>query len=395
MRRITKVLLVALALTAMPLKQWAQTPYRQYANDGIELNFTEIQNVDFRAFLLYNLTFDNKFVLIPRDENGVFNLSSSDDLSREDFFDAFESFYQSIYTDFHQLSKMEIAEMSSEWKSQINPRFFSSIIMDITIQRSSAENDHCVGAIPFCTETEDTLLYAATYDWHTSDEEADYGCLYRQYNPAWFHIKTISGSFVIHIEGVDPIDSTINKDVDFCLWGPYTQEQMQSSWACDNLTSDKTIDCSYNVGSEDVYIGYPEGEHIHGNMGHGTVNYHVPNAGEYYILLITNYSNNSCYVSVYKTEGTGGTDCNPDGVDDNSIAELKVYPNPAQDKITIESPKMKHIAVYNLSGVQIESKDVNDVTAVVNTAELPQGTYILKVEYIDGTVGYTRFVVAE
>ena len=161
------------------------------------------------------------------------------------------------------------------------------------------------------------------------------------------------------------------------------------------MTSDKIIDCSFNVGSEDVYIGYPEEEHVHGNMGHGTVNYHVPQTGEYYILMITSYSNEPCYVRFYKTEGLGGTNCNPEGVDENSITELSVYPNPTQDKITIESPKMKHIAVFNLLGVQIESKDVNDDHTIISTCNLSQGTYILKVENNDGTIGYSRFVIVK
>lgn len=402
MRKITKVLMVALVLTIMPLKHWAQTPYRQYANDGIELNFTEIQNVDFRAFLLYNLTFDNRFVLIPENENGVFNLSSSDDLSREDFFDAFESFYQSTYTDFHLLSKMEIAELSSEWKSKVNPRYFSSMMMDITQQNSRyIDGEYCVESIPFCTDF-GYASYTASYMYTIADEDADYGCLSRQYNPKWFCFRIgYAGPFVIHIEGFDTYDSTLYRDVDFCLWGPYTGEPGEqnwydvSPWACNNLTSDKIIDCSYNVGSEDVYIGYPEGEHVHGDMGHGMVNYHETQVGEFYILLITNYSNRPCYVRLYKTEGIGGTNCNPEGVYDNSVSKLNVYPNPAQDKINIESPNMKNVAVFNLLGVLIENKKVNDDYAVISTNEFSQGTYILKVEYLDGSVGYSRFVVAK
>ena len=64
MNRLIKAAIVVLLLAIIPLKQWAQTPYRQYADDGILLNFHEINNVDFRVFLLYNLTLDNRFVLI-------------------------------------------------------------------------------------------------------------------------------------------------------------------------------------------------------------------------------------------------------------------------------------------------------------------------------------------
>ena len=89
LRFVLFILLLSLGMKSIT----AQTPYRQYANDGVELNFFVIENVDFRACLLYNLTLDDRFVLIPEDENGILSLSSNDDLSREDFFDTFEDFY--------------------------------------------------------------------------------------------------------------------------------------------------------------------------------------------------------------------------------------------------------------------------------------------------------------
>ena len=82
-----------------------------------------------------------------------------------------------------------------------------------------------------------------------------------------------------------------------------------------------------------------------------------------------------------------------EGVDDHAGTEMKLYPNPAKDKINVESPNMKRIAVFNLLGVKVGSMDVNgDYTEVV-TDELTQGTYIMKVEYNDGRVRYSQFVV--
>ena len=81
------------------------------------------------------------------------------------------------------------------------------------------------------------------------------------------------------------------------------------------------------------------------------------------------------------------------GVDDNTTLDLKVYPNPANDIINIESQNMKRVSIFNLFGVQIESKDVNDDHAVFSTDNLSQGTYILKVESQEGRIGYTRFIL--
>jgi hypothetical protein len=82
-----------------------------------------------------------------------------------------------------------------------------------------------------------------------------------------------------------------------------------------------------------------------------------------------------------------------EGVDEHASPDMKLYPNPAKDKINVESPNMMRIAVFNLLGVQVGSMNVNGDYAVVGTDELSQGTYIMKVEYNDGRVGYSQFVV--
>ena len=83
------------------------------------------------------------------------------------------------------------------------------------------------------------------------------------------------------------------------------------------------------------------------------------------------------------------------GLDEAYDLGLKVYPNPADDKIHIESPNMKKVSIFNLVGVQIDSKDVNDNHTIVNTTVFPQGTYVLKVEDNDGRIRYARFVVGK
>ena len=82
------------------------------------------------------------------------------------------------------------------------------------------------------------------------------------------------------------------------------------------------------------------------------------------------------------------------GVDDNPMHELKVYPNPANEMLNIEGNDIKRIAVYDLLGVQLADKEINDDQAILPTSDFAQGTYILKVEFEDGSVGYSRFVVA-
>ena len=308
MKRIIKAAIVVLMLTAMPIKQWAQTPYRSYAEDGVMLNFHSIDNVDFRAFLLYNISKDNRFVLVPEDEYGQFILTPKDDGSH--FMADFEGFYQNVTADFALLTKNDIFEQMNVWKAAVEPQHFLSITMDIALRNSRSDNEHCANSLPFCTT--DLIQFEAACTSQTANEPGmDDGCIGSSYNPSWYHMRIhTAGQFVIHMEGHDP-NTGADRDIDFCMWGPYDEDQVASGWACTHLTGDKIIDCCYSSDeTEDVYLGYPAGEHHH-NTSHGTINYHLPEVGEYYILMITNFSRQPCVINFTKTPGSGPgeTDC--------------------------------------------------------------------------------------
>lgn len=286
-------------------------PYRQYADGGVELRFYEIQNYDFRSYLLYSLTQDDRFELNPI-EDGVVLLNSNENISAEDFFDSFEYFYNNVYADFQLLTKRDIAELFPVWKSTVAPRYFVFIMMDITLNMSRNDNDRCIKAEPFCTS--DFYEFESAYSGEDADEADDFGCVSSPHNPSWYYMSIDhAGQIIIHMEGHDPTDPSISRDVDFCMWGPYTQQQVESGYACTHLTSGKIIDCSFSAaGVEDAYLGYPVEQHTSHNtssLADGTINYHMPQAGEYYILMITNYSNQPCVIDFNYAGGSGTTDC--------------------------------------------------------------------------------------
>ncbi|MBI3519967.1 MAG: hypothetical protein HY062_11495, partial [Bacteroidetes bacterium] len=76
-------------------------------------------------------------------------------------------------------------------------------------------------------------------------------------------------------------------DVDFICYGPFSSP----TGGCGSLTAGNTVDCSYSTSASEVCT--------------------IPSAvaGQYYILLLTNYSNTSGYISFSQTGGTGSTDC--------------------------------------------------------------------------------------
>ena len=274
MKKLTKVLFIAILLTFLPLKQWGQTPYRQYSENGILLDFHKIDNVGFRVFLSYSLNQDSRFILTENEAWGQFSINSNDEDNTVDFYDSFETFFNQAFADFGLLSKTDIDHYLPIWKSCIPSTHFVSIMMDIAMRNGRPSNNHCADSDPFCTS--DVIQFEAASTSQTADELEsgvfDDGCIGSSYNPSWYHMRiNTPGQFVIHMEGRDPSDGT-TRDIDFCMWGPFDDP---TSPCVAQLTSSKIIDCSYSTSySEDIFLGYQLEDHDHGgsSLADGTIN---------------------------------------------------------------------------------------------------------------------------
>ncbi|HEY4539885.1 MAG TPA: T9SS type A sorting domain-containing protein [Faecalibacter sp.] len=77
------------------------------------------------------------------------------------------------------------------------------------------------------------------------------------------------------------------------------------------------------------------------------------------------------------------------GSNDIANQSIKVYPNPVKDVVNLQTSKeVKTIAIYNLAGQKIISKEVNIINPSLNVSSLPKGVYILKVETNEGSISH-------
>ena len=81
-----------------------------------------------------------------------------------------------------------------------------------------------------------------------------------------------------------------------------------------------------------------------------------------------------------------------------SVSEIsstaKVYPNPANDQVRIESAKgIESVMVYNMMGVLVETIPANSMILNVNLSQYRNGTYFFNIRQSDGTVSNQRVVV--
>ena len=138
---------------------------------------------------------------------------------------------------------------------------------------------NCANANPFCTGT--NYSFPASTGT-TAQAGPNYGCLFSQPNPAWYYLQVQnSGTFNI------TMSNSGNFDIDFALWGPFST----LTNVCNNLTG-TPISCSYSSAATETAS--------------------IPNAvaGQFYVLVITNFSNQPTNISFSQTGGTGTTNCN-------------------------------------------------------------------------------------
>jgi gliding motility-associated-like protein len=153
-----------------------------------------------------------------------------------------------------------------------------------------AQGTTCGTATAFCSNTLDP--FPAGVNQPNAPVGNNYDCLFTQPNPAWFTI-TMANSGNVDFT----LDNTANEDIDFILWGPFTDIAAANA-ACGNLgnggASGGVVDCSYSFVSAEQVV--------------------IPNAvaGEVYVLMVTNFSNQPTNIFSTANTGTGSFLCDCD-----------------------------------------------------------------------------------
>ena len=143
----------------------------------------------------------------------------------------------------------------------------------------SYSQSDCASTAPFCANTAQNF---PAQTGNSAEAGPDYGCLGSQPNPAWYYFQVAqSGNIIMSLNG------TGGGDVDFIVWGPFASP----TGNCSNLTANNEVDCSFSASATETIT--------------------IPNAvaGQNYIVLITNYSNQAQDIDFNQSGGTGTTNC--------------------------------------------------------------------------------------
>ena len=250
-------------------------------HNAIEFDITKISLFEQRMHLVYLLNNDDRFDVSTSDRDGVFVVKRNKNSYNFNVEDAFNDFYNEETAAFNRMTKDEIGDLYFEWKSALPNIFVASMMMDLYVK--DRQNNLCANADPFCTDV-GIYEFPAGVNAGNGESGPNYNCLSTRPNPAWYYMKMANpGSMTIYMY------STPSQDIDFCCWGPFDDPISP----CPNgLTAAKVVSCSYAPAHTENCI--------------------IPSTaqtGEYYILVITNFSNQPCNITFSKTSGTGTTDC--------------------------------------------------------------------------------------
>ena len=157
-----------------------------------------------------------------------------------------------------------------------------SLLLTLALASYAQDNSHYVDAVQICADG--VTQFPLTVGLENAEAGPDYNCLYIQPNPAWFFVKMEEpGDVIININ----VQSNGFFDVDFCCWGPFGALPESS----EALTRDKVVDCSYDTSPATCTI--PS----------------TAQAGEYFVLLVTNYANLPGDLTFAIGGGTGSFEC--------------------------------------------------------------------------------------
>lgn len=168
------------------------------------------------------------------------------------------------------------------------------VVLLLFLQQLLFSQSTCGSAQPFCAN-QGAVSFSAGLNT-SAQTGPNYGCLFSQPNPAWYYFQVSnSGNIIIDIAGSGGFD------VDFIAWGPFTSPNT----ACGNLTGTNDVDCSFSSSPTETCV--------------------IPNAisGQYYMLLITNFSNQPQNINFSQTQGTGSTNC---GLLNSSVNSQSICP---------------------------------------------------------------------
>lgn len=165
-------------------------------------------------------------------------------------------------------------------------------ITAFTTGAQAQQNNICGNALSLCGSLGVPFSNTTGTPTVPAGTASTFGCLTTQPNPAWFYLPVSTGGNLNFTMVQTSLASGNGIDVDFIAWGPFSSADVCGPA---NLKPENQVGCSYSTAAIESFS--------------------IPNAqaGQYYILMITNFSNQAGTIVVNQTNagqpGAGTLNC--------------------------------------------------------------------------------------
>ncbi len=285
-----------------------------------------------------------------------------------------------------------------------------------TVEQERRISVECIGAQAFCSEQAYTFPNSTNT---TAPVGPNYGCLSSAPNPIWYYMEVAQpGIIKLKIEQTtQPNGQGAPLDVDFAMWGPFDSYEN----GCRAIMQGaRPIQSSYSPSTvEYVGIGTSGGNNAScGGRDNGQTTPPSAQAGEIYIILLTNYSADNGFISFNQIEGDGGANCeivNPcsfseitahatcNGNTINYTGSIAFTDAPEEGTLTIRSesggsqvfnaPFTSPIQ-YSFSGPNTDTQ-VTNISVSFSADECTKTTEVTITNYITPTFTFTNEICKE
>ncbi|MBU3928938.1 MAG: PKD domain-containing protein, partial [Bacteroidetes bacterium] len=274
---------------------------QNFVTNQVVVNIFGIPEIGARLQLINAIQQDKELECYQGDQPGrLIVYSKNPEQIQSSLLGQLDELEKQLYADFKNMSKEELGYAIQDWKQDVKEELYYFILGDREITGFT-----CAESDPFCTSEIYSFPAATT---GVGEPGPDYGCLNTQPCPVWYHMRIRqSGDITIKMVGTRTDGTTM--DIDFALWGPYDDPLSPCPFELTSECSGSPLGCPNNTQNPNFY---PSGNlHDCSYSGNSIEFAHVTNGqvGQYFILLITNYSQAEGNITFQKTEGDGETDC--------------------------------------------------------------------------------------
>ena len=104
----------------------------------------------------------------------------------------------------------------------------------------------------------------------------------------------------------------------------------------------------------------------------------IDSAGTYVVILNITCNGYKYSINLKDIVTVTNEDLQIEGIENNRLENINIYPNPASEYITIDNAKNANYELYNIQGMKVQSGKL-DNSSRINIASLASGSYFVRI----------------